>query len=195
MITENDLCKSTDCIKLKDKKRGSAWCTMHRSRRSRYGSIDLPEKQKLPDGVLKICKIHGELNKENSYKVKNKNHYQCKICKQINLLQYEKRNPNRDTNRNRNYIFIGKNPTLRISIEEYDRLHKLQEGKCKICNHPETMASANKKSIKRLAIDHCHKTQKIRGLLCHHCNVSIGGFKESIETLESAINYLKTHNN
>lgn len=191
MLTEKDLCKSSDCMKPKDKKRGSAWCMMHRSRRSRYGTIHLPEKEKLPNGIVKICKVHGELTIENSYKVKNKNHYQCKICKQINLMQYEKRNPERDANRNRKYIFIGKNPTIRISTEKYQEIHKLQQGKCKICDQPETMISAGRKSIKRLAIDHCHKTHQIRGLLCHHCNVSLGGFKESIEILESAINYLK----
>lgn len=42
-------------------------------------------------------------------------------------------------------------------------------------------------------IDHCHATGKIRGVLCSNCNMSIGGFKESISSLEKAIKYLKTH--
>jgi len=43
----------------------------------------------------------------------------------------------------------------------------------------------------RLVIDHCHKTNKVRGVLCHRCNVSIGALGDSVEGLEKAISYLK----
>lgn len=41
-----------------------------------------------------------------------------------------------------------------------------------------------------LAVDHCHKTGNIRGLLCPECNLGLGKFKDSVSILESAINYL-----
>ena len=41
------------------------------------------------------------------------------------------------------------------------------------------------------AIDHCHTTNKVRGLLCRTCNVAIGYLNDDIALLESAINYLK----
>jgi hypothetical protein len=44
---------------------------------------------------------------------------------------------------------------------------------------------------KRLAVDHCHATGKVRGLLCSRCDTSIGKFEDSIELLESANKYLK----
>ena len=60
---------------------------------------------------------------------------------------------------------------------------------CKICNNPEARVVNGKTS--RLAVDHCHKTGKVRGLLCWACNTSIGRFKDSIEILESAISYIR----
>lgn len=44
-----------------------------------------------------------------------------------------------------------------------------------------------------LVVDHCHKTGKIRGLLCPECNLGIGKFKDNILNLESAIKYLTKH--
>jgi hypothetical protein len=57
-----------------------------------------------------------------------------------------------------------------------------QNNLCAICNNP----SKNK----ALAIDHNHKTGEVRGLLCHHCNLAIGLFKEDIDVFTSAIKYL-----
>jgi len=44
------------------------------------------------------------------------------------------------------------------------------------------------------AIDHCHSTKKVRGLLCNKCNQAIGLFGENEEKLNSAINYLRAQN-
>jgi len=40
-------------------------------------------------------------------------------------------------------------------------------------------------------VDHCHTSNKIRGLLCTNCNTSLGGFKESVSNLENAVKYIK----
>ncbi len=45
----------------------------------------------------------------------------------------------------------------------------------------------------RLCLDHCHKTGKIRGILCNNCNSIIGLCKENIETLSKLISYLELH--
>jgi hypothetical protein len=57
-----------------------------------------------------------------------------------------------------------------------------QEGKCAICKEPET--------TRVLSIDHCHKTNKVRGLLCQRCNLGLGNFLDSRGNLQSAIDYL-----
>lgn len=72
-----------------------------------------------------------------------------------------------------------------ISIETYESMLKEQNECCKIC---ETHQSKLKR---RLAVDHCHTTGEVRGLLCHLCNQAIGQFKEDPEILEKAIKYLR----
>lgn len=42
-----------------------------------------------------------------------------------------------------------------------------------------------------LAVDHCHTTGKIRGLLCTNCNRALGNIKDSIDNLKNAIEYLE----
>jgi len=76
----------------------------------------------------------------------------------------------------------------KISKQEWDRLIELQDGRCAICRKPETQL--NKGRVKRLAIDHCHETNKVRGLLCGRCNNAIGRFKDSWLLLENAMEYL-----
>jgi hypothetical protein len=74
---------------------------------------------------------------------------------------------------------------LHITKEEYDDLYKKQEGKCAIC---EQEATGFKKT---LCLDHCHKTLKIRGFLCDNCNAGLGKFKDNVENMKKAIQYLE----
>lgn len=46
---------------------------------------------------------------------------------------------------------------------------------------------------KTWALDHCHDTKEFRGWLCHKCNRSLGNFKDSVERLQRAIEYLERH--
>lgn len=70
--------------------------------------------------------------------------------------------------------------------ELYRKLLAQQNNRCAICGIP-----AGRVLRSALAADHCHKTQTVRGLLCHHCNLGIGNFKDSVARLEKAIAYLK----
>jgi hypothetical protein len=40
-------------------------------------------------------------------------------------------------------------------------------------------------------VDHCHKTGKVRMVICGMCNRGLGSFRDSVALLESAIVYLK----
>lgn len=71
-----------------------------------------------------------------------------------------------------------------------DRLSD-QHGVCAICGNPETAKRSGK--IVCLAVDHCHASGKNRGLLCMSCNTGLGYFKDSCETLLSAVSYLRLH--
>lgn len=76
---------------------------------------------------------------------------------------------------------------IKISKEHYNVLYELQSGKCAICK----CDSGSNARGDRLAVDHCHASGHIRGLLCHRCNTAIGLFKDSKENLSAAIEYLK----
>lgn len=71
----------------------------------------------------------------------------------------------------------------KISQSQFDDLLLSQNGKCGICKIDLALIKA--------CIDHCHTTGKVRGILCIPCNSGIGMFRDKIETLKSAIEYLK----
>lgn len=74
----------------------------------------------------------------------------------------------------------------------YQKMFAAQGGKCAICDGQETSTRNGK--IKLLAVDHCHETGEVRGLLCALCNASLGGFKDSIYLLSKAIEYRRRYN-
>lgn len=71
-----------------------------------------------------------------------------------------------------------------LTKKDYNHLLKKQNYRCAICE------CSKDKFKRRLAVDHNHKTNQIRGLLCLHCNNGLGHFRDSIKLLENAINYL-----
>jgi hypothetical protein len=52
-----------------------------------------------------------------------------------------------------------------ITAQEFNRRYDEQEGSCGICREP---------FQKRPDVDHCHQTNRVRGLLCRRCNVGLG---------------------
>jgi hypothetical protein len=78
-----------------------------------------------------------------------------------------------------------------IIPERYSELSESQNGACAICKQPETATRLGK--VKALAVDHCHQSGAIRGLLCADCNTGIGKLKENIDIFKSAIQYLEYH--
>jgi len=101
--------------------------------------------------------------------------YQCKTCKgALDKKLYS-------ASKNKSYKYVER---YGITVNDYNEMFEKQQGCCAICN---THQSALKRS---LAIDHCHKTDKVRGLLCTSCNVGLGHFKDSLVNLNMAISYL-----
>ena len=71
-----------------------------------------------------------------------------------------------------------------------------QKPMCKICGKTVHKAPKNSKDKQNQAvIDHDHKTGKLRGLLCHQCNIGIGNFKDDVNILMNAILYLSRGKN
>ena len=76
-----------------------------------------------------------------------------------------------------------------MSFDEYNLLIEKQDNCCAICGKAET--STRNGHIKDLAVDHDHKTGKVRGLLCNHCNTVLGRVNDDIIILERMIEYIK----
>ena len=78
-----------------------------------------------------------------------------------------------------------------ITSADYAKMLSAQKGVCAICGNPPT-EDQPKHWGKHLAVDHCHDTGRVRGLLCNRCNVGLGHI--STESLaRSAIKYLRLH--
>lgn len=70
-----------------------------------------------------------------------------------------------------------------LTVEEYNTYRASFPDVCGICGKLEEQK-------RRLSLDHCHKTKKIRGLLCHKCNVAIGLLEDDVVLLDKAKEYL-----
>lgn len=100
----------------------------------------------------------------------------CKKCDNIRTEQ------GRSIDNNRNWKYKKQ---YGITLTDYNIMFVEQKGCCKICGEHQINIA------KRLAVDHCHTTGKVRGLLCSSCNKALGIFKDDIKVLETALNYLK----
>lgn len=100
--------------------------------------------------------------------------------------KWRAKNPNKARSKNLRYNFG-------ISTKQYETLLLSQRGVCAICQQPETARAKNGK-VKRLAVDHDHKTGRIRGLLCNNCNIGIGAFGDNDEHMRSAVAYIQERN-
>lgn len=129
--------------------------------------------------MIKFCEV---CNKE--VPANRKKHCSSKCNKQAYLLK----NPTK--------VLLGNRishikQTYGLTWEDYVSLYERCNGKCTICKTPVELMGRTKKHANVARIDHCHATGKVRGLLCNECNKGLGCFKDNIESLKNAINYLE----
>lgn len=79
-----------------------------------------------------------------------------------------------------------------ITLDDYKRMAAEQDHGCAICGEKETSVDA-KGAETFMPVDHCHKTGKIRELLCAACNKALGGFKDNPFLLRKAAEYIEKH--
>jgi hypothetical protein len=80
-----------------------------------------------------------------------------------------------------------------IGLAEVDAMLAKQNGVCAICGGLPRSVNGSSGKITDFAVDHDHKTKKVRGLLCSHCNRGIGLFKDDPAILRRAAAYLEAH--
>ena len=117
-------------------------------------------------------KAHREANKKE-VNAKRKVYYKTNREK---ILAYRKDNKEK-------ILSIRLKCKYNITLKEKNIMLKKQKNKCKICNI--------KFSKTRSCVDHCHTTNKVRGILCNLCNVGLGYFKDNTKSLTNAITYLE----
>ena len=78
--------------------------------------------------------------------------------------------------------------TYGITQDDYERMLSDQGRACAICG-----ATHENRRGKILHVDHCHRTGKVRQLLCTACNTALGKMRDDTERLRSAIEYLERH--
>ncbi len=108
--------------------------------------------------------------------------YECKSCKKKEEAKSRINNPERWKRKRHRNLLAEK---FGITIHDYDDILIKQKNSCAICGKHQSVLK------KRLFVDHCHKTSKVRGLLCQKCNFAIGLLEESELILKKAISYLK----
>jgi hypothetical protein len=99
--------------------------------------------------------------------------------------KWRQANPEKATNHNLKKMYG-------ISLEAYEAMALQQNGVCAICKNPEQSVDKDG-APRRMPVDHCHKTGKVRALLCTACNRALGLFKDSSSVLKAAAEYIEKH--
>ena len=81
-----------------------------------------------------------------------------------------------------------------ITPEQYETKLISQNYCCAICRKDVVDNIRNGAPV-ALSVDHCHKSEKLRDLLCHQCNSGLGQFKDNINLIQKAVQYLIDHQN
>lgn len=128
-------------------------------------------------------------------------HSWCKAClKQLRkernpeIAEYQRR---RRAGRTADEKLAEKDHQLRhkfgINLQDYNTLLEAQCYSCAICGKLNGEDLHRPGVPKELAVDHCHRTGAVRGLLCSDCNHALGQFKDDPALLRRAADYVEAH--
>jgi hypothetical protein len=105
----------------------------------------------------------------------------CIACRREKMSEADRKRYNSFARRESHLI-----RTYAITQAVYQHLLLMQDGCCAICG-----STSNGRSVDEFfVVDHCHKTDEVRGLLCHPCNAALGLLKDNVTSLQNAITYL-----
>jgi hypothetical protein len=196
------------------------FCFSTKSRLSVRVSHDCGKHEKQQVGgfligaIMKVCtRCHEEKPESEFHKAKREPDglkYWCKECALSYSSEYRKKNyvpvlRKRKVKKTSHFFWTheirhqerakckpvegGSDYALRrrygITLQEYREILEKQNGVCAVCG--------NGPGKRRLHVDHCHKTGKIRALLCTNCNSALGAARDDINRLYKLIQYLEKH--
>jgi hypothetical protein len=141
----------------------------------------------------------SEFSKKHSTKDGLQSH--CKTCCASNYANWLTKNPNKKqnitaralqwnaNNKEKRKIIVQQNNYKKrygLTAQQKQAMIEDQGGKCAICQ-------SDLQTTHNVCVDHCHKTNKVRGILCRKCNLGIGHLNDSIDILKSAQKYIKKY--
>lgn len=179
MPAKKDICK---CGKLKDKR--SFQC------RSCKDAEPREKECKGCNIIFPIDEYNLRPNGRGGYKRRSR----CKLCERRDGKSYRLKNLEACKARKKRYdqshpekvhewSFKTRIRRMGLNPEEVIEYVNSHHGACEICGSVPT--------LRKLAVDHCHKTNVLRGLLCSNCNTGIGMFKDNPLLLNKAAVYLE----
>ena len=133
-------------------------------------------------GLRRMCRYCGEL-----FITEKIGGWVCKLCRNKRKAECQSR-LNRDPERKRKNQDLKYRQAYGIGLDDVEALIARAGGVCEICRvrpEPDSLG-------RTLHIDHCHKSGRIRGVLCFSCNTSLGKLKEDPEIVRALLNYLET---
>lgn len=140
-------------------------------------------------GVTKFCGSCKEVKSVMEFGLRNRAGqtacYQstCKLCASKRLREWNDNNPIRSAE-------LKRDSTLRkygLTRTQYDAMMSEQGGGCAVCGSTDTQRNR----VEGLLVDHDHESGRVRGLLCHPCNVVLGFVRDDPERLRSLLSYLE----
>jgi hypothetical protein len=126
---------------------------------------------------MKCCSTCKEEKPLSEFYTKRSN---CKVCSNKAVNNWKQNNKEKNQRTLQKAKLKAK---YGLTLEQYEDMVKEQKGVCYICKC--------ENPTRKLNVDHCHKTGKVRKLLCDKCNMTLGLINDSQELLKQFLFYLK----
>ena len=114
----------------------------------------------------------------------------CSVCHELKaddeFYLKDRASGRKDTTCKACRIIMQRERTLGVTQDDYLRMYTEQQGQCGICNR-----RLYSKRYKAFAVDHCHSTGRIRGLLCTNCNTALGLLRDDPIAIQRALEWTK----
>lgn len=188
-------CEVSDCLR----KCVGRYCTVHQRNLRLYGTTHpisfaplnycVMEYCYRPRNAHGLCSYHVQIKKRNGTpEHQRQSQIICELCEIKSTVGARGSISNLCSRCQTRIDHVQR--TYKLTIDQYKKLFVSQGYRCAICLNVIEFHGIYRV---RAVVDHCHTTQKIRGLLCGFCNSGLGQFREQPKNLQRAIEYLLSH--
>lgn len=131
------------------------------------------------------CKSHYDMRRMSDPEKRERNRQKCREWYQAHRAEAKVKNAARYQTDKARRAAVEREKKFGISQAAFDALLLAQSGRCAICRSDKAGGRGG------FAVDHCHITGRVRGLLCTNCNNGLGRFKDDPDRLIAAADYLR----